>query len=552
MPPDGLAGERSAAAPDAAAGAVRGRPAASPATGEGRRGAGPRGRAAASDGRGAEAAGGTGRTRWGRLGLGLGAGSLVCFLLVALLGPSVMQPALGGGGVPFSLDAGASPYLVIGLTAAGIVLGTAGLAACFAAVRRGWRCPAGGLAAAGALAAAAFAMMPPVGSADHLNYAAYGRMVVTGHDPYATRAVDMPGDPIADAVQEWRGAPSVYGPIATAQQAFASWVGGESVALTVFALSVTNALAFVLTGLVLHRACRTPEGRMRAALLWTCNPLLLFQLVSGAHNDALAICAAVGMLAVAAGASRPVLRAAAAGACLGAAGAIKFPAALAGGGPALRMLLRRRLAPLAALTGAAAAVAGVAYALAGGHAFDQVRRAANSVSLATPWHLVDVALGVGQHRVVIRIGSLALLAALVWLLVRALPRDPRRDPETAEALVLSAALVLAWLWSATYALPWYDGLGWAVLALLPWSRLDWAALGHTAALSLAYLPARDPVLIGLPEELMWLVTVLRSDVIPWLLIGLPVWVAVTALRSPRPRPAPAPARSPRGSAAPPG
>nr|WP_198679307.1 polyprenol phosphomannose-dependent alpha 1,6 mannosyltransferase MptB [Thermomonospora amylolytica] len=476
----------------------------------------------------------------------------MCFLLVALLGPSAMQPRLAGAGAPFSLDVGASPYVVIGLTAAGILLGTAGLGLCFVAVRRGWRCPAKGLMIAGVLAAAAFAVMPPVGSADHLNYAAYGRMAVTGHDPYATRAVDMPGDPVADAVEEWRSAPSVYGPIATAQQALASWAGGESVALTVFALSVTNALAFVLTGLILHRACRTPEGRLRAALLWTCNPLMLFHLVAGAHNDALAICAAVGVLAVLAHTSRPVLRTAAAGVFAGAAGAIKFPAALVGGGPALRMLLGRRLTSLAALAGAAAGTAGLAYALAGGHAFDQVRRAANSVSLATPWHLLDAAMGVNQHRVVIRIGSLVLLAALVWLLARALPRDPRQDPDVAEALAVSAALVLAWLWSATYALPWYDGLGWAVLALLPWSRLDWALLGHTAALSLAYLPARDPALIGLPDDLMWLVTVLRSDVIPWLLTGLLIWAAATALRSARPRPVPAPARSPRGSAGSPG
>lgn len=564
MSPDGFSGKRPASA--AEAGALSGdaaakRPVPSDGTGGGRRGTGPEERSTApvapggaspAPGVPAATADEAGRTRWGRLGLGLGAGGLLCLLLVALLGPSAMQPRLAGAGVPFSLDVGASPYLVIGLAAVGIGLGTAGLAACFVAARRGWRCSAGGLVAAGTLAAAAFAMMPPVGSTDHLNYAAYGRMVVTGHDPYATRAIDMPGDPIADAVQEWRTAPSVYGPIATAQQAFASWVGGESVALTVFVLSVTNALAFVLTGLVLHRVCRTPEGRMRAALLWTCNPLLLFHLVSGAHNDALAICAAVGILAATAGASRPVLRAAAAGVCAGAAGAIKFPAALVGGGPALRMLLRRRIAPLAALAGAAAAVAGTAYALAGEHAFDQVKKAANAVSLATPWHLVDVALGVREHRLLIRVGSLVLLAVLVWLLVRALPRDPRCDPETAETLVLSAALVLAWLWSAPYALPWYDGLGWAVLALLPWSRLDWALLGHTVALSLAYLPARDPALIGLPNDLMWLVTVLRSDVTPWLLTGLLVWVTVTALRTPRPRPAPAPVRSPRGSAGPPG
>ncbi|SEG76628.1 Protein of unknown function [Thermomonospora echinospora] len=490
----------------------------------------------------------------GAAGLGgVGAG-LVCFLLTALLGPSVMQPVLRGasGQPPYSLDAGASPYVVIGLIAGGVLLGTAGLGLCLYAVQRGWRCSARRLMAAGVLVAAAFAVMPPIGSSDHLNYAAYGRMAVTGHDPYSTRAVDLPGDPVIGAVEEWRHAPSVYGPIATAQEAFASWVGGDSVRLTVFALSVTNALAFVLAGWILYRVCRTPRGRLRAALLWTCNPLMLLHLVAGAHNDTLAIAAAVGALGVFAGASRPLPRALAAGALAGAAAAIKFPAALVGGGPAWTMLRRRGFGGLAGLGAAAATVALAAYSLAGDHAFDQVRRAANSVSLATPWHLLDAAMGVGQHRIVIRIGSLVLLAALIWLLLRALPRDPGRDPDVADGLAVAAALVLAWLLAATYALPWYDGLGWAVLVLLPWSRFDWALLAHTAALSLAYLPARDPRLIGLPDDLTWLVTVLRPDVIPWLLTGVVAWVAVTSIRRPWSRPVPAPGHSPPASAGSPG
>ena len=82
--------------------------------------------------------------------------------------------------------------------------------------------------------------MPPVGSGDHLNYAAYGRMVVTGSDPYVTTARDLPADPVTRAVQDWRSTPTVYGPVATAQQAFASLIGGTSVRLTVFVMSVTT------------------------------------------------------------------------------------------------------------------------------------------------------------------------------------------------------------------------------------------------------------------------------------------------------------------------
>jgi hypothetical protein len=514
----------------------------------------------------------------GAIGVGLGA-----FLATALLGPSAMEPALPGpaGEPPYSLAAHPSPYLVIGLVALGVLAGATGLGLCLLAIRRGWSCPPRPLLIAGLVVAAAFAVLPPVGSGDHLNYAVYGRMAVTGHDPYSTAARDLPGDPIAAVVEPpWREEPSIYGPIATAQEAFASWIGGDSVRLTVFMLSLTNALAFAAVGLLLYRLAgrtgsgRTGAGRLRAVLLWTGNPLLLFHMVSGAHNDVLAIAAAVGALAIFSGGppgARSMPRLLATGGLLGAGAAIKLPAALAGGGPAWTLLTatagaarsgRARLAALAALGGAAAVVAVLAYVPAGAHAFDQVQRASRSVSLATPWHLVDVALGRGAHRPIIQAGSLVLLVLLAGLLLRLLPPGERgergahgeRDGERGdESHRIAAALVVAWLFAAPYALPWYDAFGWALLALLPWSAVDGLLLARTAALSLAYLPARDPRVVRLPDGLSWLFTVVRPTIIPWALTAiLGVLVALAAWRRPprsRPRradrPAPVPVSPPR-------
>jgi hypothetical protein len=519
---------------------------------------------------------------------GIGA-SLVFFLATALLGPSAMQPSLPGtpGLPPYSLDTHPSPYLVIGLVAAGVLVGAAGLGLCLYAVRGGWSCRPRPLLIAGLLVAAAFVFLPPVGSGDHLNYAAYGRMAVTGHDPYDTAARDLPGDPIAGAVESpWREEPSIYGPIATGQEALASWIGGDSVRLTVFVLSLTNAMAFALAGLVLYRT--SAGGRLRSVLLWTGNPLLLFHLVSGAHNDVLAIAAAVCALAVFRASSTP--RSLASGALVGAGIAIKLPAGLVGGGPAwtlFRKLVSRRpggeatsalchgdieeagrgprsicsgdkeeagisgtrglayvamanarrriaLLRLVALSGAALAVAVAGYTFAGAHAFDQVRRASRSVSLATPWHLLDVALGKGSQRPIIQALSLLLLAGLAVLLARALPgdRDDRR---------VAAALVIAWLFATPYALPWYDGLGWALLALLPWSAFDALMLARTVALSLAYLPARDPQVVRLPDHLSWLFTVVRPSIIPWALTAILValvWVGLRRRTGRARRPAP--------------
>ncbi len=486
--------------------------------------------------------------RWGTAGLcGIGTG-LACFLGTALLGPSVFQPVLAGspGEPPYALAADPSPFLVVGLVAAGVATGAAGLGACLHALRRGWRVRAFPLVAAGLLAAAAFMFMPPVGSSDHLNYASYGRMAATGHDPYATRADDLPGDPVAGAPEEWRTTPSVYGPITTAQQAFAAWIGGGSVRLTVFALSAVNALAFAATALLLHRAAPSAERRLRAALLWTCNPLMLFHLMSGGHNDVLAIAPMVAALTVFRwrGASRwrGAFRSSGvllAGVLIGAAAAIKMPAALAGGGPAWSLLRERRWRRLVALTGGAGIVAAVAHLLAGPHVLDQVGQASSMVSLATPWHLVDIALGRGDHRDAIKAGSLLLMLGLVVLLVRVLPADEDGDRRTA------AALVLAWLLAAPYELPWYDAFGWALLALLAATRVDWVLLVHTTALSLAYLPARAPRRIGMPDELSWLFTVVRPTVIPWTLTALLAALTVQCLRPGR---APATAPRPRASA----
>ena len=155
---------------------------------------------------------------------------------------------------------------------------------------------------AGILAAAALALVPPFGSSDHLSYAAYGRMVVTGHDPYTTTPAMLVrlGDPVARAVQDWRGSPSVYGSLASGLQALASAAGGTSVRLTVFVLSLLNVAAFAATGLPPHRVTRGSQvGQLRAALLWTCNPLLLQVLVAGERTvDSQAIVFAVAAVAV--------------------------------------------------------------------------------------------------------------------------------------------------------------------------------------------------------------------------------------------------------------
>ncbi|HEY0718060.1 MAG TPA: polyprenol phosphomannose-dependent alpha 1,6 mannosyltransferase MptB, partial [Streptosporangiaceae bacterium] len=239
----------------------------------------------------------------GRAGLALTGLSIMLTFAVAVAGPSVMEPPFPGrpGQPPWAFNAHLSPYLAVALAAVALLAGTAALALTLFATRRGWRLPVRGLLLAGLLAAVALTLVPPFGSSDPLSYAAYGRMLVTGHNPYAAGPdlLARLGDPVARAVQDWRTTPSDYGTVATGGQALASLAGGTSARLTVFVLSLFNLAAFAGTGLILHRLGSGDRDRQaRAALLWTANPLLLQVLVAGQHVDSQAIFFGVAAVAV--------------------------------------------------------------------------------------------------------------------------------------------------------------------------------------------------------------------------------------------------------------
>ena len=159
----------------------------------------------------------------GLVGIGVSVGLTVA---VAVAGPSVMEPVLPGraGQPPWAFAAHPSPYLAVGLTAAALAAGAFGLVLALRAVRGGWSVPARAVLLAGLLAAVALTLVPPFGSSDQLSYAAYGRMLVTGHNPYTTTPAQLAalGDPVARAVQDWFTTSSVYGPLATGAQGLAA------------------------------------------------------------------------------------------------------------------------------------------------------------------------------------------------------------------------------------------------------------------------------------------------------------------------------------------
>ncbi len=516
----------------------------------------------------------------GRAGLIAIGASVAGTFAVAVAGPSVMEPALPGrpGQPPWSFGLHPSPYLAVGLTAAALAAGTLGLVLVLRAVRGGWSVPARAVLVAGLLAAVALTLVPPFGSSDHLSYAAYGRMLVTGHNPYTTTPAQLAalGDPVARAVQDWSRSPSVYGPLATAIQALASLAGGTSVRLTVFVLGLANLAAFAGTALLLHRMTRrNPVWQLRAALLWAANPLLLQVLVAGAHVDSQAVVFGVAAVVVmpplgwpggqgglggrvapprsggSGGVVPPASRAALAGALVGLGFAIKVTIALVGLGLALAVVLRARRQPgpmwrrqlgqlgpaLAGLAAGFAVTAGAAVAIGGSAMLRQSTQASDMVSIGSPWRVIRTIIHLAVTGTaatdLVKAGAVALAVLLAVLLVRGLEPVSRAAYPT-----VVFALVMAWLFAWPYVLPWYDALGWALLPLVPLApggaaeALGWIVLARTAALGFGYLPARQAD-AALPPGLGWLQPVIRHGVTPAVLAAATGWLVLAMVRARR-------------------
>jgi hypothetical protein len=523
----------------------------------------------------------------GRAGLIAIGASVAGTFAVAVAGPSVMEPALPGrpGQPPWSFGLHPSPYLAVGLTAAALAAGTLGLVLVLRAVRGGWSVPARAVLVAGLLAAVALTLVPPFGSSDHLSYAAYGRMLVTGHNPYTTTPAQLAalGDPVARAVQDWSRSPSVYGPLATAIQALASLAGGTSVRLTVFVLGLGNLAAFAGTALLLHRMTRRhPVWQLRAALLWAANPLLLQVLVVGAHVDSQAVVFGVAAVAVMSGPGGPGLsgpggpgqggmggraappraggswgvvppasRAAAAGVLVGLGFAVKVTIALVGLGLALAVVLRagrgpgqpwrRQLGRLwpqqAALAAGFAVTAGTAVAIGGSAMLRQSSQASDMVSIGSPWRVIRTIIHLAVTGTaatdLVKAGAVALAVVLAVLLIRGLGPGAAGSREAYAAMAF--ALALAWLFAWPYVLPWYDALGWALLPLVPLApggaaeALGWILLARTTALGFGYLPARQAD-AALPPGLGWMQPVIRHGVTPAVLAAATVWLVFLMLR----------------------
>jgi hypothetical protein len=370
------------------------------------------------------------------------------------------------------------------------------VAAGLVALNRGTRLPVRLLLGVGLAAAAVFTVLPPTGSTDALDYAAYGRIVVLGHSPYIMTPAKLrhTGDPVGLAIPTtWQRRVTLYGPLATTEQWAAAGLGGTSAARIVFWLKLWDAIAFGAVALALDRMLRSdPARRARAHLLWTVNPLLLWVLVAAGHLDLLAAAAGFFGLAVLrkqGPADQPgPLRGLAAGLLVGAAADVKIIYVLFGVG--LAWGARRSAATWFSAAVGAALVLLPTYLWFGPPAARALLARDGAASIGNFYMTV-----IGSHQYIVPhtllLGSLAFAAVAALMLWR-LPDGAPALPAVHPALAISAAWLFVW----PYQFPWYDAIVICLLVLYPASRLDWLVLGRLTAATFAFMPGNA----GIPAQ----------------------------------------------------
>ena len=427
-------------------------------------------------------------------------GAILIMIAASAVRDSWMDPpiVLPAWGPPWDLPSAHVPVGVVTVALwVAVLAGLGGVLAGLAAVRLGARPGVRGLLVAAALAVAALTVLLPAGSTDALDYAAYGRILALGHNPYVMTPYQLrlAHNAFARSVPTtWQHVVSVYGPLATAQQFLAAKLGGMSAARIAFWLKLESSLAFGLVAFTADRLLRhDPARRLRAHLLWTVNPLLLWVIVAAGHLDVLA--AAAGLLGLLAlgdpgappGAARPsVARLAAAGALIGVAADIKANYVLFGLGAA--WVLRRSPAALATAALAALAVLVPGYAWFGMPAVRAL--AARRDGLSADSFYRDLLIPSLRPHLAL-IAAVVVVAAAV-LTLRRLPDAVPGRPAIRAALALS----VAWLFFWPYQFPWYDTMIICLLVFYPASRLDWLVLARVAAATIANIPGNPGAPLG--------------------------------------------------------
>ncbi|GAB3919680.1 hypothetical protein GCM10011575_36760 [Microlunatus endophyticus] len=463
-----------------------------------------------------------------RVGLAGIVGAVGLCVIVGGLGPSVITITVGPRRdllPPWYLPKGIldpNEWLVSLMIWAAIAVGAVGLRIAMRALDDGWRPRVRRLIWLGVGLITATILVPPLTSADVLMYAAYGRLQVIGRNPYEVTPADIfrgQYDPVMHWTERpWTDTPSVYGPITSWTQVAANKLGGTNMHDIVFWLQLFSAVPFVLAclGVLFIARSAEPERQARAALMTIANPVLIWAVVAGAHNEALSVVFAVaGMIVIR---KSPFL----AGLAVGVGGCAKISIGIWG----IAMLWAYRHEPkqlLKICLGAAIPMV-AAYGLWQPAALHQAIRNGGIISTGGWVNLLFSLLvsifGHSPAKIVVGVLSYVLLPMIVYMLSKVLPWDPapgiapgvdsRKDPMT---IALRTAMIIgfAWVTTSIYTLSWYDLQVWMPVALLTAGKLDRLLVIRGAVLSASFVPGRA---IPFGPALTWAAARVRAPISP--------------------------------------
>jgi len=269
--------------------------------------------------------------------------------------------------------------------------------------------------------------------------------------------------------------------------------------------------------------------RIRAHLLWSLNPLLIWGIVASGHLQGMATAAAffgLAMLRVRrtqdGAASEPsVLAAVAAGALVGVAADMLLYYIILGA--ALVWALRRSAAARLAGGVSLGAVVLLPYLALGSPSIHALLSRGNKATAFNFYQLFSRPL---RHELppslelLVAAGCVALALLLLVRLPDAVPDLRAVQP----ALAVGVAFLLLWF----YALPWYDAMIIPFMALYVASRLDYLVIVQLAAAAFAMMPGGTPY----EPPMGWLRTLSHADWFVWtplILLGCVAAVIVLAL-----------------------
>lgn len=418
--------------------------------------------------------------------------SILLFVSSALMGPSMAEPRLPGAGPLRAFAMAPAPWMVTMALWLAIASGAVGLGCAWAAMVAGWKPTLNHVWGWGVVSATVLALVPPLGSSDITNYAVYGRLATLGLNPYLGSADELAHlhDPVGLGYSGlWHNTPSVYGPVATFWEYATSLLAGSSMRMFAILTQLVALVVFLASAWLLDRVVRdNATQRLRVAVLWTANPLLIYLLVNSAHVDVLAVF--FGVAAITA------LRRSVIGAGVLAALATATKVSFVLYAVALAWALRKRTRDLRVFIFAVVLTAVILVAPFVPEIYHPLSVAAKYVSHESPWHVtlapLTSLLPTGIVHSLLTVCVWVLVALVAWRMSAVLPKPPVMATDARLAGAWAATVLsISWLLCSTYFFAWYDAMAWAPLALIPASRLDLVLLIRTTVVALASAPGLD-------------------------------------------------------------